>query len=73
MGASVTEISRLPTHTVGEAPLPEDARQCLICLEDFEKGETRTILPCLHGFHQNCCSKWLTTNGSCPVCKHRIG
>jgi hypothetical protein len=72
MGAEESEIRRLPTHVVGDNPLPEDARQCLICLEDFEKGESRTILPCLHGFHQNCCNKWLRTNGKCPVCKHPI-
>jgi hypothetical protein len=72
MGADESEIRRLPSHIVGDNPLPEDARQCLICLEDFEKGESRTILPCLHGFHQNCCHKWLKTNGKCPVCKHPI-
>jgi hypothetical protein len=72
MGAEEGEIRRLPTHVVGDNPLPEDARQCLICLEDFEKGESRTILPCLHSFHQNCCNKWLRTNGKCPVCKHPI-
>lgn len=72
MGAEESQIRRLPTHAVGENPLPEDARQCLICLEDFEKGEKRTILPCLHGFHENCCHKWLKTNGKCPVCKHPI-
>ncbi|VEU39805.1 unnamed protein product [Pseudo-nitzschia multistriata] len=72
LGAQESEIRRLPVHVVGDVPLPEDARQCLICLEDFEKGEMRTILPCLHGFHQNCCHKWLKTNGSCPVCKYRI-
>lgn len=72
MGADEGEIRRLPTHVVGENPLPEDARQCLICLEDFEKGDSRTILPCLHGFHKNCCHKWLSTNGKCPVCKHPI-
>ena len=72
MGAHQHEIGRLPTHVVSEDPLPEDARQCLICLEDFQTGETRTILPCLHGFHQHCAQKWLTTKGMCPVCKHRI-
>lgn len=72
MGADEREIGRLPTHTVGDQPLPEDSRQCPICLEDFEKGEARTILPCLHGFHEDCCHKWLKTNGKCPICKHPI-
>ena len=72
MGAEEGEIRRLPTHIVGDNQLPEDARQCLICLEDFEKDDSRTILPCLHGFHQKCCLKWLKTNGKCPICKHPI-
>ncbi len=72
MGAKQSEIRRLPTHVVGDKPLPEDARQCLICLEDFEMGDSRTILPCLHAFHKNCCRKWLSTNGKCPICKHPI-
>lgn len=72
MGATQGEIGRLPTHVVGDKSLPEDARQCLICLEDFEKGESRTILPCLHGFHKKCCGKWLATKAKCPICNHPI-
>ncbi len=74
MGASEAQIRSLPTRLVDdpEKELPEDARQCLICLEDIGKGETRKVLPCLHGFHSSCCDKWLRTNGSCPICKHRI-
>jgi hypothetical protein len=78
LGANEGDIRQLPTHILKDDPLkgpsalPEDARQCLICLEDFAKGERRSILPCLHGFHTNCSTKWLRTNGSCPICKHRI-
>ena len=105
MGAEESQIRRLPERVLGDpaAELPEDARQCLICLDDFERGETRKILPCLHGFHGTCCGKremivspevftrenftiaylppslflrhkdkWLRTNGSCPICKHKI-
>lgn len=74
LGASQHQIQQLPTKVINdpEGELPEDARQCLICLETFESGETRKTLPCLHGFHQPCADKWLQTNGSCPICKHRI-
>jgi hypothetical protein len=75
LGATEAQIQSLPTKVI-ENPakeLPEEARQCLICLEDIVQGETRKILPCLHGFHSSCCDKWLRTNGSCPICKHRIG
>ena len=74
MGASSLEISRLPLATIQdpEQELPEDCRTCYICLENFEAGEQRRTLPCLHGFHQACADKWLQSNGSCPICKHSL-
>jgi hypothetical protein len=74
LGGDEGQIQSLPIQVVEnpQTELPEDARQCLICLSEFEKGETRKTLPCLHGFHQHCADKWLRTNASCPVCKHRL-
>jgi hypothetical protein len=65
LGAEERQIHQLPTRILEnvEAELPEDARQCSICLEDFEKGECRKTLPCLHGFHEACADKWLRSNG----------
>lgn len=73
-GAKSRDIMQLPVSIVKdpEKELPEDARQCMICLEDFEPGDRRMTLPCLHGFHEACCKKWLKQNGSCPVCKARV-
>ena len=44
-------IRSLPTTDLNdvEQELPEDHRQCCICLEDFENGQKRKTLPCLHG------------------------
>ena len=44
---------------------------CTICLEDFEKKEEIfTLLSCKkHYFHQDCFSKWLKVNQSCPLCR----
>jgi hypothetical protein len=74
LGASEGQIESLPRHVVHDPAheLPDEARCCLICLDDITEGETRKILPCMHGFHAPCCDKWLKTNGSCPICKHRI-
>ncbi|CAJ1942430.1 unnamed protein product [Cylindrotheca closterium] len=74
MGASDGDIRALPCKKIEdpEKELPEVSRECLICLEDFQKDETRMTLPCLHGFHKECAQKWLRTNGSCPICKHKI-
>ena len=73
-GADEGQIRQLPTKVIDdpESELPEESRKCLICLEEFSKGETRMTLPCLHGFHQECADKWLRTNASCPICKHRL-
>ncbi|KAG7360135.1 ring finger domain containing protein [Nitzschia inconspicua] len=74
MGAEETLISQLPTHKLKDPnkELPEDARQCNICLEDFVTNDVRMCLPCFHGFHEDCCRKWLRQNGKCPVCQHRV-
>mmetsp|Transcript_6341 Transcript_6341/g.15785 ORF Transcript_6341/g.15785 Transcript_6341/m.15785 type:complete len:548 (+) Transcript_6341:145-1788(+) len=73
-GASSQAISSLPVSRIGnpESELPEDKRQCSICLEDFCQGDERTSLPCLHGFHSGCVNRWLSSNGSCPVCKTSV-
>ena len=73
LGAGEGQIRSLPSSTIQDvARLPEDSRQCSICLEDFKTGDERKIMPCLHGFHSECVDKWLRTNGSCPICKHRL-
>ena len=73
-GASLETITSLPVSTIvdPERELPMDKRQCCICLEDFCQGEERTSLPCLHGFHTACVNRWLSSNGSCPVCKTSV-
>lgn len=73
-GASVGSIASLPVSIIGdpEIELPEDKRQCSICLENFYGGDERTSLPCLHGFHSSCVNRWLSSNGSCPVCKTSV-
>jgi Ring finger domain len=77
LGASARLISTLPTakittKTDGTIDLPGVARECSVCLEDFNEGDIRKTLPCLHGFHDKCIDKWLHTNACCPVCKFRV-
>eukprot|EP00571_Detonula_confervacea_P002750 CAMPEP_0172324734 /NCGR_PEP_ID=MMETSP1058-20130122/52136_1 /TAXON_ID=83371 /ORGANISM="Detonula confervacea, Strain CCMP 353" /LENGTH=456 /DNA_ID=CAMNT_0013041093 /DNA_START=41 /DNA_END=1411 /DNA_ORIENTATION=+ len=73
-GASSGDIASLPVSKIGdpERELPEDKRECSICLEEFCRGEERTSLPCLHGFHTACVNRWLSSNGTCPVCKTSV-
>jgi Ring finger domain len=73
MGVDETIISRFPTGKVRDPQkLPEDARRCAICLEDYGNGDVRMTLPCMHAFHENCCRKWLAQNGKCPFCLRHV-
>lgn len=40
---------------------------CSICLESIKKNIH--FLPCIHGFHRKCISKWVNKKHICPVCK----
>lgn len=41
---------------------------CMICLSDFDLGESITKLPCSHIFHINCISNWLSNASTkCPI------
>ncbi|KAK9280261.1 hypothetical protein L1049_013949 [Liquidambar formosana] len=51
----------------------EDELTCSICLEQVNRGELVRSLPCLHQFHANCIDPWLRQQGTCPVCKFRVG
>ncbi|XP_057252412.1 E3 ubiquitin-protein ligase SDIR1 isoform X1 [Beta vulgaris subsp. vulgaris] len=51
----------------------EEDLTCTVCLEQVKRGELLRSLPCLHQFHSNCIDPWLRQQGTCPVCKLRVG
>ena len=73
-GASAGQIASLPTSTVTNPnDLPDDCRECIVCMENFKRGDVRRTLPCLHSdFHSECVDRWLQSNKTCPICKHQI-
>lgn len=75
-GVDEATMRRLPTTTFknveDELPNDREHRLCSICLEEFANGQTRKILPCLHGFHDTCIDRWLGANANCPICKHSL-
>jgi hypothetical protein len=61
----------LPSSIVNEK-IEGENNNCVICLGDFEKGDSVTTLPCAHMFHTDCIKTWLKSNNHCPVCKFEI-
>lgn len=55
--------------------MPEE---CVICLRDILSHKPHMcivyeiILPCGHGFHYKCISRWLYTSNTCPKCRREI-
>lgn len=45
---------------------------CAICLEDMKENEDVIVLPCHHGFHQNCIGTWLSAHNVCPTCRQTV-
>eukprot|EP00930_Biecheleria_cincta_P075340 TRINITY_DN62505_c0_g1_i1.p1 TRINITY_DN62505_c0_g1~~TRINITY_DN62505_c0_g1_i1.p1 ORF type:complete len:316 (-),score=36.40 TRINITY_DN62505_c0_g1_i1:174-1121(-) len=74
---SETMVVPLPSYpraaqvvTVGESVDIETGKfdpTCVICIADFEPGETLAQLPCGHFFHVECVNHWLAENGHCPL------
>jgi Ring finger domain len=78
---SSNDIQALPTYKYKARAKPVgtesddskgDKHDCMVCLCEFESGETLRILPCLHRYHRSCIDRWLLQHGTCPVCKHHI-
>jgi len=48
-------------------------KECSICLNEFEPGDTYRTLPnCTHSFHRSCIDLWLLRRGDCPLCKTKV-
>ena len=74
-GERCGEFLLLPTSKIDdpEREILENQRECSICLEEFRRGDERTLLPCNHGFHTRCVNTWFSSESSCPVCRRSVG
>ena len=43
--------------------------KCLVCQEEYCKGEHLRKLPCGHCFHKECVDQWLLSKDFCPCCR----
>ena len=46
--------------------------KCVICLENFKKGDELIRTPCFHCFHSKCIIEWFKNNNTCPICKFEV-
>ncbi|CAE7324585.1 RNF43 [Symbiodinium sp. CCMP2456] len=62
-----------PRAEVFHVTSPEDLASakfeptCVICIAEFEPGETLSRLPCGHAFHRECVGEWLHQHAKCPL------
>lgn len=70
-------ISNLPREVLEEGS-PALQKDCAVCKEQFST-ETEdpnehvvVTLPCKHPFHEGCITPWLTSSGTCPVCRYAL-
>lgn len=60
----------LEISVMEECKKKSEAGYCVICLEELVPGSKVRRLPCSHScFHNECISKWLKKNDSCPMCR----
>lgn len=66
-------LEMLPEFEVQNlSKLPEDKRNCIICLSDFEVRDKAITLPCTHYFHTQCIKSWFAGHNTCPICKYPL-
>ncbi|KAH0789797.1 E3 ubiquitin-protein ligase RING1-like isoform X2 [Histomonas meleagridis] len=68
--ATESFINSLQPVRYGDSDCVEDT--CSICLDHFEEDTEIVLLPCRHGFHQNCITQWLKLHSECPSCRHKL-
>lgn len=60
------------SSAAGRAAGVDDREKCVICLTEFSDDDKVMKLPCTHIFHDECVSRWLRVNRTCPSCKRSI-
>ncbi|XP_057473128.1 NEP1-interacting protein 2-like [Actinidia eriantha] len=74
-GLSQEFIKKLPHYKFGSCHKlrPSQETSCVICLEEFNRGDMTRVLPsCAHSFHLQCIDEWLARHGSCPICRKDV-
>eukprot|EP00898_Chlorokybus_atmophyticus_P008330 jgi/Chlat1/8499/Chrsp80S07893 len=69
-GLPAEALSALPSAALSHSSKAvEDCVTCPVCIAEYAPGDEVLTLPCMHFYHTNCITRWLSSNSSCPVCK----
>ncbi len=49
--------------------LPEEKKNCVICMEEFGENDVILTVACYHIFHKSCVMEWFKKENTCPICK----
>lgn len=72
-GLTSQEMCRLPLKKFKKCCFRSTKdEQCVICQQQYEKGEYMTTLPCKHGYHAGCIRQWLEIRKMCPICNIEV-
>ena len=65
-------MAKLNVNTINDDNNKLPCKICIICQEEFKKGDNYIFLPCMHFFHENCIKRWIYINNKCPICNYDI-
>jgi hypothetical protein len=66
-------ISSLPEIEISDlSKIPNEKKECVICLTKYELNDKVILLPCTHMFHTECIKSWFKNQDTCPICKIKI-
>ena len=72
-GVGADILSLMPESTVTDVrKLPEEKRNCVICMTQYEKGDKILTIPCCHLYHMECIKDWFKSKNTCPICKFKV-
>ncbi|XWS50983.1 hypothetical protein CRYUN_Cryun12cG0137400 [Craigia yunnanensis] len=64
------DLKKLPSFEHKAAEEGSSPVDCVVCLENFRKGDKCKVLPnCKHSFHSQCIDSWLLKTPICPICR----
>ena len=65
---SSEDLKMLPSFDYKAAEKGSSPVDCVVCLENFRKGDKCKLLPnCKHSFHSQCIDSWLLKTPICPI------